>query len=262
MVMILTSSSKCSLSDIETKSAFILLDDAYMFETTLVILKLLLTGFSKFDCLGRHGAVNISEHDYQRTPEGSALSNGIREFKELLANYSQTSSLLDCSDSTDDSPSTSSESRCGEEKNPLMMHQDDSSLDEEKEQVPVMIHSLAHVEAPSPSDQLVERNRPVLEPIEPYVDNPEEALRMINERSSGQVMPEQDYCPYHSHSDVILSSKSLSIATDPRSLAYGQDSRSFNVAEIPQVEVKDSDSDKSCPTTSSAHDSGFDSTSV
>ena len=216
-------------------------------------------GFSRFDCWGRHGAVNISDRDYRQTPGGRALYHAIRSFKAMDSNYSPSSSVTgsnDLDDSQEDAPSTSSGSRSYGEKD-LLPDRDTTDIDSvEEEEDTVMVHSLSMVEGPQPSDPLLERARPPLEPIAPLVDNPEEELLRINQRPNEALIQEVEICPFHSRCDVILSTQSLaSSIVDPHSNAYGQESRSFH---IPELSVEEQEKDAAPPSVSP--DSGFNST--
>ena len=180
----------------------------------------------------------------------------------MLERYSRASSLTGSSsiDSQDDVPSTSSDSRSCEEENKLLADKaGGADAPNSIKEVPVMIHSLSRLEGPSPTDQLIERERPPLKPITPFVENPEEELLRINQRPNEELIQEVDYCPYHSGSDVILSSRSLpSVVGCNHSRAYGQDSRSFHIVDFSHEEESSKDTE-----TPVAHpDSGFGSTRV
>ena len=109
----------------------------------------------------------------------------------MLLNYSRNSSLSDLTATDND-----------HEDDPLM--NDDSSgsgsdcqkdYSDKDQESSVLVHSLAPIESPS-FNRVMTKERSPLEPIVPFVENPEEELRKINERSKLH-FEERNHCPYH-----------------------------------------------------------------
>ena len=241
--------------------------DIYSFFSLLKLEQSVFKGFSKFDCFGKHGVVPVNANDYSKTPVGLGLRKKIEEFHSLLLDPSSSStsdSLRVIEESTENSSGLESEA------SPLVKNSDRDELGVGEVDENPSRHTLSPIEGPAVGDEFASRQRSKLEPIAPFVDDPQDAILKLNQKTNSipygdviitrpllhrEVIAEDYDCPYHDKVSYSSDIDLPSTITLPSSGNFpSEDSKPLSCGQMSLSTKAQSD----C----AAGDSGFDSTQL